>query len=470
MRVLIVGGGAREDAIGSALHDAYATLLVATSNANPGLAAVAEETLLTDPTNAEAIVAFARARRVDYAVVGPEAPLAAGVGDALRAVEIPVVGPSRAGAQIESSKRYCRELLARHGVPGAPRDVPVSNLDEVNARVAEMHGPFAVKPVGLTAGKGVKVQGLDFTTAEEGATYAKEFLAAHPEAGGVLLEERLEGEEFSLMAFVTDSGVYPMPVVQDYKRAGDGDAGSNTGGMGSYSQRDHLLPFLSASMRDRAFDILRGAVDAMRAEAIPYRGILYGGFMLTSDGPKLLEFNARFGDPEGVNVLSLYEQGDLDRLLHGVATGHVDPNLVRFRLRATALKYVVPPGYPDDPVAGGILTLDLPAIEAAGARVRYGSVSGAGPSQVRLTRSRGLAIVAEASAVHEAGARVEQALAHIAGDFRVRHDIASKEDLARRVEKMRRLFVPGAKASPLPLSVSPPDAAPQSHAVAEQLL
>ena len=464
MRVLLLGGGAREHALGHALRTAGADVIVAASNLNPGLQRLAREYVQADPARSDAMVDLAKRFAVAYAVVGPEGPLAAGVGDALRAAEVPVVGPSTAGAQIETSKRFCRDLLARHGIAGSPRVASVQNLDEVDARVREFKVPFVIKPVGLTSGKGVKVQGLDFATAEEGATYAKSYLAAHPHAGGLLLEERLDGEEFSLMAFVTDSGLYPMPIVQDFKRALEGDQGGNTGGMGSYSQRDHLLPFLAPTARDRALDILTRTVDALRAEGIPYRGVLYGGFMLTADGPLLLEFFARFGDPEAINVVTLYEEGNFAELLHGVATGSVDPNLVRFRLRATAVKYLVPPGYPDQPTAGGILTVDEPAIEATGVHVRYGSVDAAGPSQVRLTSSRGIALVGEASAIHEAGSRVEAALRHITGDFRVRHDIASPEDLTRRVEHMRRLIVPGAKASPLPLSVAPPDAPPASHA------
>ena len=470
MRVLIVGGGAREHSIGAALKAAGAEIVIGAANTNPGLRSLAHEFKVLDPTQPPAVVDLARSTHVDYAVIGPEAPLAAGVADALRAIEVPVVGPSRPGAQIETSKRFCRELLTRHRIEASPRFSSVTNLDEVDRRVEEFAGPFVVKPVGLTAGKGVKVQGVDFTTAEEGASYAKQWLATHRDDGGVLLEEKVEGEEFSLMAFVTDSGVYPMPIVQDYKRARDNDEGPNTGGMGSYSQRDHLLPFLSSAMRDRALEIVKASAEALRSEGLPYRGILYGGFMLTARGPVLMEFNARFGDPEAINVLTLYEEGDFAELLHGVATGRVDPNLVRFRLRATAVKYLVAPGYPDHPSAGGILTVDEPEIEALGVHVRYGSVDAAGPSQVRLTGSRGIALVGEASAVHEAGARVEEAMKHVQGEYGVRRDIASREDLTRRVEHMRRLFVPGAKPSPLPLSVAAADAPPKSHGTPAQVV
>ena len=470
MRVLVVGGGAREHAIADALWHSGAQVFVAAANTNPGLVELARSYAKVDPTQPEPVVAVARQHQVDYAVIGPEAPLAAGVGDALRAANVPVVGPSKDGARIESSKQWCRELLQRHRIEASPRVVAVSNLDQVDARVAEFHDPFVVKPVALTGGKGVAVMGADFATAADGASYAKQLLASHAGRDGILLEEKVEGEEFSLMAFVTDSGVYPMPAVQDYKRVGEGDTGPNTGGMGSYSQRDHLLPFLSRAARDRALEILTKTVDALRAEGIPYRGVLYGGFMLTARGPVLLEFNARFGDPESINVLTLYEPGDFAGLLHGVATGKVSETLLTFRQRATVVRYAVAPGYPNAPATGGTLELDLPEIEKLGVSVRYGSVDGPAPGRIQLSAGRGVALVGEASAIHEAATRVEAALAFVKGSFVARHDIGTSADVTRRVEHLRRLLIPGAKPSPLPLSVAAPDAPPSSAGTSEQVL
>ena len=234
------------------------------------------------------------------------------------------------------------------------------------------------------------------------------------------------------MAFVTDSGVYPMPLVQDYKRAGEGDTGPNTGGMGAYSQRDHLLPFVPRSASGTALSILQRTVEALRSEGVAYRGVLYGGFMMTARGPVLLEFNARFGDPESINALALYEPGDFALLLDGVAHGRMPSDVVRFRQRATVTRYLVPPGYPTAPTAGGLLQFDESEIEKLGVHVRYGAVEPAGPGQVRMLTSRAVALVGEASAVHEAATRVEAALAFVRGDVprapRHRHEGGPREE------------------------------------------
>jgi phosphoribosylamine---glycine ligase len=465
-RWLVVGGGAREHALGATLVRAEAEVVVASPQANPGLERLARASARLGPEVTDRIVDLAVRERVDAAVIGPEAPLANGLADALRAREIPTVGPSRAAARLESSKVFCRELLARHGVPGQPRFTVLTSADDVDREVAAFPGPFVVKPSGLTAGKGVRVQGADFTEPSDGAIYAKTLLVQGEPA---VLEEKLDGEEFSLMAFVTDDGIRPMPAVQDFKRALEGDQGPNTGGMGSYSQRDHLLPFLGPEDRDRAFRVIEGAVAALRAEGLPFRGVLYGGFMLTARGPLLLEFNVRFGDPEGINALTLYEEGNFSELLLGIATGHLDPNLVRFRRRSTVVRYVVPVGYGSRAVGGAVVELDESAVEADGVHVLYGGVESAGPAAVRLGTSRGLALVGEASAIHEAAARIEHALRHVRGTYYVRHDIGTQADLARRWEHVRQLLRPGAAPSPLPLSVAPPEAPPSSAGPPEQL-
>ena len=466
VRWLVVGGGAREHAIAVGLRRARAEVVVASPNANPGLDRDAPAVLRAGAEEIDRLVAFATAQKVDGVVVGPEAPLAAGLADRLRAAGLATVGPDRAAAQLEASKAFCRELLARHGVPDQPKFAVLRSESDVDAAVAAFGAPFVVKPSGLTAGKGVWVQGSDFAEARDGATYAKSLLL---QGSVAVLEERLAGEEFSLMAFVTDDGLCAMPAVQDFKRALEGDQGPNTGGMGSYSQRDHLLPFLSTDDVAAAVRVLEGAVGALRAEGLSYRGVLYGGFMLTADGPRLLECNVRFGDPEGINALTLYEEGNLSDLLLGIAHGHLERNLVRFRRRSTVVRYLVPPGYGSRAEPGGLLEIDEAKVEAEGVHVLYGSVEAAGPATVRLGTSRAIALVGEASAVHEAATRVESALRHVRGRYYVRHDIGTQADLQRRWEHMRQLLRPGAAPSPLPLSVAPPGAPASSAGPPEQL-
>jgi phosphoribosylamine---glycine ligase len=471
MRILLVGGGAREHALGEVIHSAEAELVVVSPNENPGLARIATHAYRAPVTDSDSILKVARSRAVDLAVIGPEAPLAAGVPDVLRAGGIPVVGPSRAAAQIESSKRFCRELLARHSIEASPRWAAASTPEELDRAIAEVGSPFVVKPVSLTSGKGVLVQGADFATPEEGARLARRMLPTEGgERGGLLVEQKLEGEEFSLMAFVSGAELWPMPLVQDYKRALEGGAGPNTGGMGSYSQRDHLLPFVSQAQYEQALEVVRATARALAAEGLDYRGVLYGGFMLTAEGPKLLEFNARFGDPESLNVLTLYERGNFGTLLADIAGGRVPGSPPTFRQRASVVKYAVPVGYGGAPQVGGLIDYDPVAIERAGVRLYFGAVDAAGPDQVRLTASRGLALVGEASAIWEAGERVEEALKALKGPFYARHDIASREDLTRRVEHIRQILSPGARASPLPLSVAAPTAPAASHATAEQVV
>ncbi len=439
-RTLLVGGGGREHALGLALQRSEAPLFVAAPQVNPGLKAIARDYLVSAVEDGPKISRWAREREVELAVLGPEAAIAAGVADELRAAKIPTVGPSAAAGRIESSKAFARELMQRHHIPGLPEFRTVSSPAEVDAAVAAFSGQFVVKAAGLAGGKGVWVQGVDFQTPQEGAEIAKKLFPPTGKERTVVLEERLEGEEFSLLAFVDGTSVLPMPIAQDYKRALEGNQGPNTGGMGSYSERDHLLPFLTKEDREAATEILRGVVAALRKENLEFRGVLYGGFMLTAQGPEVLEFNARFGDPETLNILTLFDGTDFADLLYQVAASRIDPSHVSFRLRATVCKYLVPVGYPDSPKKGSLLRIDENAIRDLGVTVYYGSVSpGPEPGTALTGTSRSLALVGESSARKDAEARVEQALKHVQGEYYVRHDVGSVADVKARVEHMHRL-------------------------------
>lgn len=435
----MVGAGGREHAIGAALCRSEAHLYVAAPTVNPGLRRISKDYRVVKVEDGPAIASWARSIQAKLAVIGPDAAVAAGVADSLRSAGIPTVGPGRSAGRIESSKAFAREIMAKHNVPGQPRFKEVKSASEVEEAIRTIGEPFVVKPSWLTAGKGVWVQGSDFSTVEEGAAYTKKLLA-DGKGEPVVIEEKFEGEEFSLMAFVDGKSVLPMPAVRDYKRALEGDKGGNTGGMGSYSIRSHLLPFLTEDEYDSAVGIMEKTVEAMRAEGLDYRGILYGGLMLTKDGPTVIEFNARFGDPEALNVLTLFDGTDFTDLLLGVAQGSANPAHNSFRMRATVVKYLVSPGYGSKPQAGGILRVDEQSIAKAGVTLYYGSVTpGKAPNEVVMGTSRAVALVGEGSALKDALARVEDAIQFVKGTFGVRHDLASAENVKKQVDHLRAL-------------------------------
>ncbi|MCG7843873.1 MAG: phosphoribosylamine--glycine ligase, partial [Methanomassiliicoccales archaeon] len=371
-KVLVVGGGGREHAIVEALLRDEAAVYAVMKNMNPGIARSAQAFKLMQETDVARVTEFALSCGAEIAVIGPEAPLEAGLADELIRNGIGCVGPTRSAARLETSKRFSRRLLKKHKVPGNVEFGTFQDLESARLFVNDFVGELVVKPEGLTGGKGVKVEGEHLNGKEEVLQYVKDILDRRIGGAGVVLEERLVGEEFTLQAFVDGKNVRGMPLVQDHKRAYDGDVGPNTGGMGSYTDADHLLPFVSEKDRETAEEIMQSTVAAMRDDGSPYRGVLYGQFMLTRDGPKVIEFNARFGDPEAMNVLTLLENGFLD-VCQGVADGKLG-NAIPFLPKATVCKYVVPAGYGTESKAGRPVMVDETAIAKAGARLYYAMV------------------------------------------------------------------------------------------------
>src|SRR2546425_10256096 len=285
MNVLVVGGGGREHAIVEALHRSHADIFAAMANQNPGIRRRSKDVLLGDVTAVERIVSWAKERAVDLAVIGPEGPLEKGITDALEAAHIPTVGPSREAAQLETNKEFTRELMRDQGIPGAPRFWAFEDLAEFETFVDASDFEFVIKPLGLTAGKGVRVWGDHFTTKAEAIAYGKEIVTKR--IGGVarcLVEEELVGEELSLQAFCDGRSLAPAPLAQDHKRAYEGDKGPNTGGMGSYSDADHLLPFVGRQDFEGALETMRRTVAAMADRGTPVEGNLDGGCRAAKDG------------------------------------------------------------------------------------------------------------------------------------------------------------------------------------------
>ena len=424
--VLLVGGGGREHAIARAVADAEAAELYAcASNRNPGIAALAADYTEIDETDGEAIVEYAESVGATLAAIGPESALNAGVADALDDAGIYAFGPREAEARIETDKAFQREFMAEESIPGCPDFETFEDAEAAAEYIRDYDGDLAIKPRGLTGGKGVRVIG-DQITAEEGVEYVLE-----SDYESFVIEERLVGEEFTIQAFVANGEYHVSPAVQDHKRAYEGDEGPNTGGMGSYTDATPELPFMSGAEYDAAVDVIDAVVDSMPE----YKGVLYGQFMLTAEGPKVVEFNARFGDPEAMNTLPVLET-DFVELLVAAREGEPLPEL-SFSEHATVCKYAVPDGYPTDPEAGAKVAID--ADSAGEAALFYASVD-AREDGIYTTTSRSFAVVGLADSIADAEAIVEDAFDRTGTEgLRVRHDIGTADLVQKRIDHMDEL-------------------------------
>ena len=346
-KVLVIGSGGREHAIVYQLSRSKQVGQIFCAPGNAGIAQLAECVAIND-TEVEALLAFAKEQGIDLCVVGPEAALNAGVADVFREAGIPVFGHSKAATQIEASKEFAKELMAKYNVPTAAYR-SFDNYEEAMAYVRERNTyPAVLKYDGLAAGKGVVIA-QDEQEADE--TLRDMLVGEAFGKGKVVIEDFLQGPEFSFMAFVNHHCVYPMPLSQDHKRVFDGDKGPNTGGMGAYTP----LPFISAEEEKWAQEhILQVVADAMVAEGKPLTGVLYGGLMKTKDGIKVIEFNARFGDPETEVVLPLMES-DAYTVFHAIATGEA-LETIAWRKQATVGVVMASCGYPGAYTKGAEIT------------------------------------------------------------------------------------------------------------------
>jgi len=438
MRVLAVGGGAREHAIVEALARSEAEVFACLKNNNPGIARTANGHLLVDEHDVQKVVAYARANMVELAVVGPEGPLEVGLADGLINAGIPTASPTQSAARIETSKSFMRDLLSRHKVKGAIKYAIVDTIRDLELSLDDLGMNVVVKPTGLTGGKGVKVVGEHLMTKQDVMAYGEEVLSKR--IGGsaqIVLEEKLVGEEFTIQAFCDGERVVPMPAVQDHKRAYEGDKGPNTGGMGSYTQWDGLLPFLKRAEYDAAVRIMKDVVVALKKENSEYRGAMYGQFMLTKEGPRVIEFNARLGDPEAMNVLSLLNS-DFAKICQNMAHGSISKKDAKFLGKSSVCKYVVPEGYGIKSLAGEEIRVDEDAISKEGAIVYYASVNEK-DGKVYTTTSRSVGIVGISDTIEDAERTVELALRHVSGRIHVRHDIAKRAMLDAKIARMNKI-------------------------------
>ena len=414
MRILVLGSGGREHAMACALQGAGDTVIVAPGNGGT------PDWRDIDPCDPEQVVTLCRAEKIDLVLIGPESALAAGVSDALREAGFKVFGPSRAAAQLETSKSHCRAFAARHGLP-SPRNATFSGAqaaEEAKAWADAQSFPVVVKADGLASGKGVVVP--------ESKAERDEAIERLSKTGPILLEERLTGPEVSLLVFTDGKTVVSMPPAQDHKRIFEGDRGPNTGGMGAYAPATICPP----AMVDRVLDtIIRPTVAGLAAEGTPYVGVLYAGLMLTSDGPKLIEFNCRFGDPEAQTLLPLLETGLRDIAL-ACAEGRLAEQPVRWRDEAACTIVLATRGYPEKPVIGDEISgLDRAAAHQ-GVRVFHAGTSTEGGVCV-TSGGRVLSVTATAKTMEEARNRAYAAAREISFEgCQLRRDIGWRE-LAR---------------------------------------
>jgi phosphoribosylamine--glycine ligase len=324
-------------------------------------------------------------------------------------------------------------LLAQHGIPGNPEFQIFHQIKGIKEYLQRLGG-FVIKPDGLTGGKGVKISDAHLFSIDEALSYCKEILNSH---GTVVIEEKLDGEEFSLMSLCDGTHVSDMVVVQDHKRVGEGDTGPNTGGMGSYSCEDHRLPFLSADVLNQASRINAAVAKAIRnttRDKHKYKGVLYGGFMLTARGLRLIEYNARFGDPETINVLSILKT-DFAKVCLAIINETLDQVPLEFERLATVCKYVVPNGYPDKPVKGELI--DFSKVPTDPNLRRYDAAIEQKDGKFYLSGSRAVAFVGIGKNLQEAEAIAEKAARSVVGPVFHRSDIGTPELIEHRVAHVK---------------------------------
>lgn len=411
-----MGSGGREDALAWRLRQSPSCGKLLAAPGNPGIARWADCAAI-DPCDAQAVVALAQNERIDLVVVGPEAPLVAGIADALRGAGIAVFGPSAAAAQLEGSKGFTKDLCRANRIPTADY-VRVDGAADAHRALASFGLPVVIKADGLAAGKGVTV-----------AISREEAEAAIDAAGDgpLVIEEFLEGEEASLFALVDGETAVPLASAQDHKRVGEGDTGPNTGGMGAYAP----APVLTRELERRAMDeIVLPTARALAAAGTPFSGVLYAGLMLTAQGPKLIEYNVRFGDPECEAIMPLID-GDFAELLSAVASGRLaEADLPRLLPKHAMTVIVAAKGYPDAPAAGGLVGDIAAAEQVEGVTVFHAGTASTDAGLV-AKGGRVLAVTAIADSFANARARAYRAVDQIdfADGFH-RRDIGWRE-LAR---------------------------------------
>lgn len=431
--VLVVGSGAREVAVSRKISESKVehALFCASSEKNPQIESLCSGYLVCPLSHIKNICEYALLKKIDLVFIGPENPLADGIVNELEAIGISCVGPKKEVAMIETSKSFARDIVENCAPEKNPAKKSFKSLSGVESFINELNGEYVIKYDGLMGGKGVKISGEHLPSIKDGLKYAQSLVDM---GGSFLVEEKLVGEEFSLMSFVDGKTCCHMPIVQDHKRAFEGDVGPNTGGMGTYSFANHSLPFLkNREVLDAQKTNELVAKQLLKKTGVPFVGILYGGFMLTQRGVKVIEYNARLGDPEAMNVLCLMKT-DFLKVCDQIIGGSLSKNSVEFEELSTVCKYAVPRGYPNKPAKGFVVDCKIEDLDVYLASVKSSD------GQVVACGSRTAAAIGKDKNVFVAEKFAERKISSIGGDLFHRKDIGTKELISRRIDRMEKIL------------------------------
>jgi phosphoribosylamine--glycine ligase len=433
---LIIGHGAREHVIGETLVNSGATLYAFMSFKNAGLEDLSQDIMIHSETDFKKIIDFCKNKNIDFVIIGPEAPLCVGIVDAIEKSNIPCIGPKIEVAQLECSKVFTRNLLEKYQIKSNLKSKMFNSIEDIKEFIENIgEENIVVKPEGLTGGKGVKVYGDHLFSKKDILDYCQELVS---KKNRFLLEEKCDGEEFTLQTFVDGKNVIGSPLVQDHKRAYENDEGPNTGGMGSYSMEDHLLPFIDKNDVQNAIEDMTKTVAAVKKETgIEYKGFLYGQFMKTTKGIKLIEFNSRMGDPEAMNVLPLLKTNFVD-ICWKIIEGNLTQNIT-YEEKATVCKYLAPEGYPISPVKDEPVLINKSKLKELGAKYYYASVYREGDN-IFTTTSRAMGILGIANNLEDAEKVAEKGVNCIEGKLFHRKDVGTLQLLQKRIDHMKSLL------------------------------
>ena len=438
MNILLVSSSARGHAIADALARSASSpdIVSVCPSRNPGIRKLASQQHVLDIMDFDAVLEVASSTKPDFAFIGPEDPIGLGLADALEEIGIPSVAPKKSLARIEASKGFTRDLMEKYGIDASPKYKVFTEADPEALQSYiedDLGGQYVVKYDALKGGKGVKVGGEHLESVADGVQYAVECVE---ECGSVVIEEKLVGVEFSLISFVSGTGIAHTPAVQDHKRAYADDTGPNTGGMGTWSDADLSLPFLKDSELHSAKDINAAVAAALLEECgESYKGILYGGFIVTASGVKVIEYNARFGDPEALNILPLLETDFVD-ICQAMISGDLSEDMVQFAQRATVCKYITPEGYPENKDQNGEVVV-FPEVPE-GAHLYFGDLAEDEDGTLRLGGSRTAGIVGVGDSISKAEQIAQTFCEGVQGPVRFRSDIGTESLISSRLSMMQK--------------------------------